>query len=92
MVQEAWVLIIWIATAFLAYTAIGNYPLNILKDFYGGQEKLSMITKVFTVIAVAGVVSVILMLLFSAAHVKEKDDEYRKAAGKPLDDALVGRK
>ena len=27
---RGWVLIIWIATAFLAYTAIGNYPLNIL--------------------------------------------------------------
>jgi hypothetical protein len=32
------------------------------------------------------------MLLFSAKHVKEKDDAYRAAAGKPLDDALVGRK
>ena len=32
------------------------------------------------------------MLLFSAKHVKEKDDKYRQAAGKSLDDALVGRK
>ncbi len=47
---------------------------------------------IFTVIAVVGVLSIILMLLFSSKHVKEKDDEYRKAAGKPLDDALVGRK
>lgn len=46
----------------------------------------------FGVTAVAGVISIILMLLFSAKHVKEKDDQYRKAAGKVHDDALVGRK
>ena len=49
-------------------------------------------TMIFTVCAIVGVVSLILMALFSAAHVKEKDDAYRKAAGKQLDDALVGRK
>lgn len=32
------------------------------------------------------------MLAFNGAHVKTVDDTYRKAAGKPLDDALVGRK
>jgi len=47
---------------------------------------------VFTVIAVLGVVSVVMCACFSAQHVKEKDDAYRTAAGKPLDDALVGRK
>lgn len=49
-------------------------------------------TMVFKVVAIMGVVSIILMLLFSAKHVKEKDDKYREAAGKKLDDALVGRK
>ena len=33
-----------------------------------------------------------LLFLFSARHIKEIDDKYREAAGKPLDDALVGRK
>lgn len=47
---------------------------------------------IFTTIAVIGVLSIILVLLFSSKHVKEKDDKYRTAAGKPLDDALVGRK
>lgn len=47
---------------------------------------------VFTVIAILGIVSIILCCLFSAKHVKEKDDAYRAAAGKKLDDALVGRK
>ena len=47
---------------------------------------------IFNVIAVAGVVCIILLVLFSAKHVKEKDDAYRKAAGKPLDDALADRK
>lgn len=46
----------------------------------------------FLVIGAAGVVGMILMLAFSGKHVKEVDDVYRKAAGKPLDDALVGRK
>lgn len=47
---------------------------------------------VFTLVLVLGILSVILVLCFSADHVKEKDDAYRKAAGKTLDDALVGRK
>ena len=47
---------------------------------------------IFTVIAIVGVLSIILVLLFSAKHVKEKDDRFREEAGKPLDDALVGRK
>lgn len=47
---------------------------------------------VFTVTAILGAVSIVLCLLFKASHVKEKDDAYRQAAGKPLDDALVGRK
>ena len=34
--SRGWVLIIWIATAFLAYMVVGNYPLNILADLYGG--------------------------------------------------------
>ena len=46
----------------------------------------------FGVSAVIGVVSLVLILLFSPRHVKETDDKYRLAAGKPLDDALVGRK
>ena len=49
-------------------------------------------TMIFKVVAIMGVISIILMLLFSAKHVKEKDDKYREAAGKKLDDALVGRK
>lgn len=47
---------------------------------------------IFTVICIAGVISVILVALSSAKHIKEKDDKYREAAGKPLDDALEGRK
>ncbi len=47
---------------------------------------------VFIMIAIAGVVGIICMVIFSGKHVKEVDDKYREAAGKPLDDALVGRK
>ena len=46
----------------------------------------------FTFILVCGVVSVILMLLYKPADIKKLDDKYRAAAGKELDDALVGRK
>lgn len=41
--SRGWILIIWIATAFLSYLVIGNYPLNILSDLYGGQAVLSSI-------------------------------------------------
>ncbi len=47
---------------------------------------------VFAVSAVGGVICLVLILLFSGKHVKATDDKYRAAAGKPLDDALVGRK
>lgn len=50
------------------------------------------VTGVFKVIAVAGVLGVVLMLLFSKKHVKKVDDKRREKAGLVLDDALVGRK
>ncbi len=57
---RGWVLIIWIATAFLAYTAIGNYPLNILSDLYGGQQTLS------TIYTTASIIGVIVQLIASS--------------------------
>ena len=36
--------------------------------------------------------TLVVMLLYKPEHIKEMDDKYRAAAGKPLDDALVGRK
>ena len=50
------------------------------------------VTGPFIFVAIAGVVSVILILLFKPSNVKKVDDKYRAAAGKPLDDVLVGRK
>jgi len=46
----------------------------------------------FAFVGIAGAVSFVLLLLFKPARVKKYDDKYRAAAGKPLDDALVGRK
>ena len=46
----------------------------------------------FILVGVIGAVSVVLAMAFSPAKVKEADDQLRKAAGKPLDDVLVGRK
>ena len=47
---------------------------------------------IFIAAAVTGAISIVLMLLFSTKHVKEVDDKYRTAAGKPLDDALANHK
>ena len=47
---------------------------------------------IFIVMAIVGVISMILIVLFKPSRVKELDDTYRKAAGKPLDDALAGRR
>ena len=49
-------------------------------------------TAVFGIVLVAGIIGVIMSLLFSAKHVKGVDDKLREKAGKELDDALVGRK
>lgn len=46
----------------------------------------------FTIVAVIGVVSLILIIAFSSKHIKEVDDKYRKVAGKVLDNALADRK
>ena len=63
---RGWVLIIWIATAFLSYMVIGNYPLNILSDLYGGQQVLS------TIYTVASVVGIIIQLFASTQIGKMK--------------------
>lgn len=47
---------------------------------------------IFLVIGIVGIIALILAVAFRPSHVKEVDDRYRKAAGKPLDSALEGRK
>jgi Sugar phosphate permease len=49
---RGWMLVVYQAIAFLAYTVFSNYPLNILADFYGGAQKLSTIYTVCTIIGV----------------------------------------
>ncbi len=49
-------------------------------------------TAPFVFVGISGVVSAILALLFNPAKVKALDDKYRSTAGKPLDEALTGRK
>ena len=46
----------------------------------------------FTFVLISGVVALVVMLIHKPSHIKEMDDKYRAAAGKPLDDELVGRK
>ena len=78
---------------FAAASPIGNIicssgPMLIAMLMYsaGGYRTIFITT------AIVGVISLILLLLFKPSHVKEVDDKYRTAAGKTLDDALVGRK
>lgn len=56
---RGWMLVLWLATAFLAYTVIGNYPLNILADLYGGAQTLS------TIYTVASVIGIVIQLAIS---------------------------
>jgi len=46
----------------------------------------------FALVLVCGIIALVLMLLFKPASIKARDDKYRAKAGKPIDDALVGRK
>ena len=50
------------------------------------------VTLPFWITAAIAVISLIMILAFKPAKVKDTDDKYRAAAGKPLDDVLVGRK
>lgn len=67
-------------------SAIGPTVIAIALFGFGGP------TSVFKVILVAGILGVVLMLLFSKNNVKKVDDKRRAKAGLVLDDALVGRK
>jgi len=46
----------------------------------------------FAFVLIFGIVALVLMLAFNPKSIKARDDKYRAKAGKPLDDALVGRK
>lgn len=45
----------------------------------------------FLAVAIFGAISIVLVCLFNKKHLKETDDKYREAAGKPLDDELANR-
>ena len=57
-----------------------------------GMGKGMGVTLPFWVTAIIAAISIVLILCFKPAAVKATDDKYRAKAGKPLDDALVGRK
>ena len=47
---------------------------------------------VFIGTGIAGAVGFVLCMMFNPSRIKKYDAKYRTAAGKTLDDALVGRK
>ncbi len=63
---RGWMLILWVATAMFSYIIIGNYPLNILAEFYGGAQTLSL------VYTGASVVGIIIQLIVSRGAGKVK--------------------
>ena len=58
----------------------------------GGEPTTQGVSRMFIFILCSAVLSLIMMFLFRPGRIKAYDDKYRQAAGKPLDDALVGRK
>ena len=86
----------WRREDFSTVFAAVNPIANIINAFGPMLVAIIMINagynNVFTMSLILGVISVVLLLLVRPSHIKEKDDKYRAAAGKPLDDALVGRK
>ena len=67
-------------------------PMMVAMTIGIGMGKGMGVTLPFWITAVIAVISLILILCFKPAKVKETDDKYRAKAGKPLDDALAGRK
>ncbi len=67
-------------------------PVMVAMTIGMGMEMGKGVTLPFWVTAVIAVISLILILCFKPEKVKAKDDAMRAAAGKVLDDALVGRK
>ncbi len=49
---RGWMLVLYQAIAFVTYQAFTNYPLNILSDFYGGAQKVSMIYSICGIIGI----------------------------------------
>ena len=77
--------------------SISSPVVNVFSAFGPSLVALLMVSSfgyraIFICSAVMGVISMILLLSFKPSHVKVIDDKYRLAAGKPIDDALVGRK
>ena len=67
-------------------------PVVIAKLLFTADNTYKGQSGAFMLVAVCGVVALVVMLLFKPDHIKAMDDKFRAAAGKPLDDALVGRK
>lgn len=86
----------WRREDFTSIFACLNPVANLLSAIGPTVIAITMVTKgtftVFGIICAAGVLGIVLMLLFSPKHIKVIDDRKREKAGKALDDALVGRK
>ncbi len=50
---RGWMLLIFEVTAFLVFQAFGNFPMNMLGDFYGGAAKISPIYTIASLVGIA---------------------------------------
>ena len=57
------------------------------------SKKITLILSfMLAFVLIFGIVALVLMCIYNPKAIKARDDKYRAKAGKPLDDALVGRK
>jgi predicted acyltransferase len=86
---------------FFLFSMGAAFPLAMRKRLESGMSRWKVtgsllkrwfILSAFGLILGCGIVALILMILYKPADIKKLDDKYRAAAGKELDDALVGRK
>lgn len=49
---RGWMLILYLALAYITYQAFTQYPLNILSDFYGGA---GIVSKIYSICAIVGI-------------------------------------
>ena len=73
-------------------SAIGSASPAIIAALLFGATGYKGHTQAFTFVLICGIVATVLILLYNPKSIKARDDKYREKAGKPLDDALVGRK
>ncbi len=73
-------------------SAISSASPAIIAGLLFGAQGYKGHSGAFAFVLIFGIVALVLMCIYNPKAIKARDDKYRAKAGKPLDDALVGRK